>query len=69
MKAGYRSCLSCQFCIIYELGPLAACAELFQAHGCCLSSTSKSSITVNEDFTPHARSVKSVKATIKSFKN
>ena len=55
--------------IICELDPLAACAEVFQAHGCCLSSTSKLSITVSENFTPLARSVKSVKATVKSYKN
>ena len=65
LKAGYHSCL---LCIICELDPLAACGELFQAHVCCLSSTSKLNITVNENFTPHARSVKSVKATIKSLK-
>ena len=66
-KAGYHSCLSCQFYIICGLDPLATCAELFQAHSCCLSSISKLSITVNENFTMHARSVKSVKATMKSF--
>ena len=65
-KARYHLGLSCQFYIICDLDPLAACAELFQAHVCCLSSTSKLSITVNEN-TPDARSVKSVKATIKSF--
>ena len=68
-RVGYHSCLSCRFYIICELDPLAAYAELFQAHVCCFSSTSKLSITVNENFTPHASSVKSVKATIKSFKN
>ena len=57
-KAGYHSGLSCQFHIICELDPLAACAELFQAHVCCHSSTCKLSVTVNENFTPYARSVK-----------
>ena len=65
-KAGYHSCLSC---IICELDPFAVCAEWLQAQVCCLSSTSKLSITVNENFTPYAHSVKSVEATIKSFKN
>ena len=68
-KAGYHLCLSCQFYIICELDPSVDCAELFQAHVCCLSSTSKLSITVNGNFAPHACSVKSVKATIKSFKD
>ena len=68
-KPRYHSCLSCQFYLICDLDPLVACAELFQAHVCCLSSTSKLSIIVNENFTLHARSVKSVKAIIKSFKN
>ena len=49
-KAGYHSCLSCQFYIICELDPLADCAELFQAHFCSFSSTSKLSINVNENF-------------------
>ena len=40
--------------IICELDPLVACAELFQAHVCCFSSTSKLSIAVNENSTPHA---------------
>ena len=37
-KVGCHSCLSCQFYIIFELDPMVACAELFQAHVCCFSS-------------------------------
>ena len=62
-KVGYHSCLSCQ------LDALVACAELFQAHVCCFSSTSNLSITVNENFYPPCTFVKSVKAKVKSFKN